>query len=119
MTQYQTIADTETVLRNDTIKLHSPDAFAGMHAADQLAADILDALAPMILPGVTTEELDDIVRQITLKSSAIPATLSYHDYQHSCCISINHMICHGIPSADQTLRDGDIVNIDVTPLLDN
>lgn len=118
MTQYQTVADTETVLRDGTIKLHGPGAVAGMRAAGRLAADILDALAPMVLPGVTTGELDDIVRRMTLEGGAVPATLGYRGYQHSCCISINHVVCHGIPSADRTLRDGDIVNIDVTPLLD-
>jgi methionyl aminopeptidase len=118
MTQYQTVADTETVLRDGTIKLHGPGAFAGMRSAGRLAADILDALAPMVLPGVTTGELDDIVRRMTLEGGAVPATLGYRGYQHSCCISINHVVCHGIPSADRTLRDGDIVNIDVTPLLD-
>jgi methionyl aminopeptidase len=118
MTQYQTVADNETVLRDGTIKLHGPGAFAGMRAAGRLAADILDALAPMVLPGVTTGELDDVVRRMTLEGGAVPATLGYRGYQHSCCISINHVVCHGIPSADRTLRDGDIVNIDVTPLLD-
>ena len=118
MTQYQTVADGETVLRDGTIKLHGPAAFAGMRAAGRLAAEILDALAPMVQPGVTTGELDDVVRRMTLEGGAVPATLGYRGYQHSCCISINHVVCHGIPSADRALRDGDIVNIDVTPLLD-
>ncbi len=117
MTQYQTIADNETVLRDGTIKLHGPGGFAGMRAAGRLAADILDAMVPLVRPGVSTGELDDAVRAMTLAGGAVPATLGYRGYAHSCCISINHVVCHGIPS-DKTLKDGDIVNIDVTPLLD-
>ena len=117
MTQYQTIADNETVLRDGTIKLHGPSAFDGMRAAGRLAAEILDAMVPLVQPGVTTGELDDVVRAMTLAGGAVPATLGYRGYAHSCCISINHVVCHGIPS-DKALKDGDIVNIDVTPLLD-
>jgi methionyl aminopeptidase len=117
MTQYQTIADNETVLRDGTIKLHGPSGFAGMRAAGRLAAEILDAMVPLVRPGVSTGELDDVVRAMTLAGGAVPATLGYRGYAHSCCISINHVVCHGIPSNKQ-LKDGDIVNIDVTPLLD-
>jgi len=117
MNLYQTIDSADTVLRDGTIKLHGPEGFAGMRAAGRLAADTLDALVPHVVPGVTTGELDDIVRQMTLDGGAVPATLGYRGYAHSCCISINHVVCHGIPS-DKTLKDGDIVNIDVTPLLD-
>jgi methionyl aminopeptidase len=118
MTQYQTLTDDDTVLRDGTIKLHGPEAFAGMRRAGRLAAEILDALVPLVQPGVTTQALDDVVRQMTLDGGAVPATLGYRGYTHSCCISINHVVCHGIPSAAKTLREGDIVNIDVTPLLD-
>src|SRR5574343_651599 len=83
----------------------------------RLAAETLDALVPLVQPGVTTAALDDFVRQFTLDNGAVPATMGYRGYAHSCCISINHVVCHGIPS-DKTLKDGDIVNIDVTPLLD-
>jgi methionyl aminopeptidase len=62
MTQYQTVADDEVVLRDGTIKIHGPAAFEGMRKAGRLAAEILDALAPMVLPGVTTGEIDDVVR---------------------------------------------------------
>jgi methionyl aminopeptidase len=117
MTQYQVVTGTETVLRDGTIKLHGPEGFEGMRRAGRLAAEILDALAPLVQPGVTTQYLDDIVRQMTLDGGAVPATLGYRGYTHSCCISINHVVCHGIPS-DKVLKDGDIVNIDVTPLLD-
>ena len=117
MNQYQTITGTETVLRDGTIKLHGPEGFEGMRRAGRLAAEILDALAPMVQPGVTTGEIDDVVRKMTLDGGAVPATLGYRGYAHSCCVSINHVVCHGIPG-DKALRDGDIVNIDVTPLLD-
>ncbi len=117
MNIYQTVDSSDTVLRDGTIKLHGPDGFAGMRAAGKLAAEILDALVPHVVPGASTGELDDIVRQMTIAGGAVPATLGYRGYAHSCCISINHVVCHGIPS-EKTLKDGDIVNIDVTPLLD-
>ena len=117
MTNYQTVTDTEIQLRDGTIKLHGPEAFAGMRKAGRLAAENLDALAPLVVPGVTTQALDDFVRQWTLDRGAVPATLGYRGYAHSCCISINHVVCHGIPS-DKALKEGDIVNIDVTPLVD-
>src|ERR1700709_2440149 len=117
MNQYQTVADNATVLRDGTIKLHGPEAFAGMRRAGRLAAETLDALAPLVRPGVSTRALDDVVRQMTLDGGALPATLGYRGFTHSCCISINHVVCHGIPS-EKTLKEGDIVNIDVTPLLD-
>jgi methionyl aminopeptidase len=118
MTQYQTLADGETVLRDGTIKLHGPAAFEGMRRAGKLAAEILDALVPIVQPGVTTGRIDEVVRQMTLDGGAVPATLGYRGYQHSSCVSINHVVCHGIPSEQKTLKEGDIVNIDVTPLLD-
>ncbi|TMM48786.1 type I methionyl aminopeptidase [Qipengyuania marisflavi] len=117
MTEYQMIDSDQTVYRDGTIKLHGPEGFDGMRKAGRLAADILDALVPMVQPGVTTASLDDTVRQMTLDAGAVPATMGYRGYAHSSCISINHVICHGIPS-DKALKDGDIVNIDVTPLLD-
>ena len=117
MMQYQTITGAETVLRDGTIKLHGPEGFEGMRRAGQLAAEILDAIAPMVQPGVSTAAIDDEVRRLTIAGGAVPATLGYRGYEHSSCLSINHVVCHGIPS-EKTLKDGDIVNIDVTPLLD-
>jgi len=117
MTQYQHVTGTDTVLRDGTIKLHGPEGFDGMRAAGRLAAEILDEMALRVQPGVSTEELDRVVREMTLDGGGVPATLGYRGYTHSCCISINHVVCHGIPSA-KTLKEGDIVNIDVTPLLD-
>ena len=118
MTEYMTMADTDAPpLRSGTIKLHGPEGFAGMRAAGRLAAEILDSLVPHVVPGVTTGELDAIVNRMTRDAGAVPATLGYRGYTHSCCISINHVVCHGIPG-DRALKDGDILNIDVTPLLD-
>jgi methionyl aminopeptidase len=117
MDQYQLIDGSETVYRDGTIKLHGPEGFEGMRRAGRLAAEILDALVDVVQPGVSTEHIDDFVRGMTLDGGAVPATLGYRGYQHSCCTSINHVVCHGIPSS-KTLKEGDIVNIDVTPLLD-
>ena len=117
MTTYVTADDTEVLPRDGTIKLHGPAGFVGMRKAGRLAASILDALVPMVQPGVTTAAIDDVVRAMTLAGGAVPATLGYRGYTHSCCISINHVVCHGIPSEGRVLKDGDIVNIDVTPLL--
>ena len=117
MTQYQTIVAGEPVARTGAIKLYGPEGFEGMRRAGRLAAEILDALSAHIVPGVSTEEIDRIVYDMTLAGGAVPATLGYRGYTHSCCISVNHVVCHGIPGP-KTIRDGDIVNVDVTPLLD-
>ena len=118
MTQYITVAaDDRVEARNGQIKLHGQEGVEGMRRAGRLAAEILDAIVPHVVPGVTTGELDDLVREHMLREGAVPATLGYRGYTHSCCISINHVVCHGIPG-DKTLKDGDIVNIDVTPQLD-
>jgi len=117
MTEYQHVTSDMSVYRDGSIKLHGPQGFAGMRKAGRLAAEILDALAPLVQPGASTEAIDSAVREMTLDGGAVPATMGYRGYAHSCCISINHVVCHGIPSS-RTLREGDIVNIDVTPLLD-
>lgn len=117
MTDYQTVGLDTLHARNGAIKLHGPEGFEGMRRAGLLSAEILDALVPLIVPGITTEEIDDVVRRMTLEAGAIPATLGYRGYTHSCCTSINHVICHGIPGP-KVLRDGDIVNVDVTSIVD-
>src|SRR6201991_1634407 len=117
MTSYVSVTADDVIERDGAIKLYDAAAFAGMHKAGRLAAEILDALMPHVVPGVSTEALDDIVRSMTLAGGAVPARLGYRGYTKSCCISINHVVCHGIPSA-KTLKEGDIVNIDVTPMLD-
>jgi methionyl aminopeptidase len=110
-------ADQVVIGRSGAIKLHGPAGFAGMRAAGRCAAEVLDALVPHVVPGVTTEEIDRIVLAEMRARGAIPATLHYRGYDKSCCTSINHVVCHGIPS-DRPLKDGDIVNVDVTPILD-
>ena len=117
MTNYVSVTGADTIERDGAIKLYDADAFAGMKRAGRLAAHILDVLAPHVVPGVSTRALDDVVRAETLAAGAVPGTLGYRGYTHSCCISINHVVCHGIPSP-KPLKDGDIVNIDVTPVLD-
>ncbi len=117
MTDY-VIAPTGTSgARTGAIKLHGPEAFEGMRRAGQLAAATLDAIVPHMRPGVTTAEIDRIVYRFIRDHDALPATLGYRGYTHSSCISINHVVCHGIPG-DKPLRSGDIVNVDVTPILD-
>jgi methionyl aminopeptidase len=103
--------------RSHVIKLHGPEGFEGMRRAGRIAAEILDALVPQVVPGITTGEIDAIVQRMTLEAGGVPATLGYRGYTKSCCTSINHVVCHGIPG-DKVLKDGDIVNIDVTPIVD-
>ncbi|TCD06896.1 type I methionyl aminopeptidase [Erythrobacteraceae bacterium CFH 75059] len=117
MTQYQIIEGDETAYRDGSIKLHGPDGFAGMRRAGRVAAEILDDLVTFIRPGVTTAAVDDRVRSLMLAAGAVPATLGYRGYGFSSCISINHVVCHGMPS-ERALKEGDIVNVDVTALLD-
>ncbi len=99
------------------IKLHGPDAFAGMRAAGRLAAEALDMIASYVKPGVTTDEIDRVCHEFIVAHGAVPAPLNYRGFPKSICTSINHVVCHGIPG-DRRLRDGDIVNIDVTVILD-
>ena len=99
------------------ITLHGPEAFAGMRKAGQMAAAALDMLVPHVVPGVSTLRLDDLVFNFAMDHGVIPATLNYRGYTHSICTSVNHVVCHGIPNP-KPLRDGDIVNIDVTLIVD-
>ena len=117
MTSYLTVDGAATTERTTAIKLHGPEGFAGMRAAGRLAAEVLDALAPHVTAGVETDELDRMVRELMLRRGGVPATLGYRGFTRSCCISINHVVCHGIPGP-RTLKDGDIANIDVTVILD-
>ena len=99
------------------IRLYGEDGFEGMRRAGQLAAAALDGVASLIKPGVATQEIDDYLRKFGDENSALPATLNYRGYTKSCCTSINHVVCHGIPN-DKPLKEGDIVNVDVTYILD-
>ena len=99
------------------IPLHGPEAFAAMLKAGQLAAQALDMLTEHVRPGVSTEHIDDLILAFALDHKALPATLNYRGYTKSSCTSINHVVCHGIPGP-KPLREGDIVNIDVTLIVD-
>jgi len=100
------------------IKIHGPEAFEGMRRAGRLAAETLDFITPYVQPGVTTGELDTLCHQFILERKAIPAPLGYRGFPKSICTSINHVVCHGIPSDKKRLENGDIINIDVTPIVD-
>ncbi len=99
------------------IRIHKPADFAGMHAAGHLAASILDRIAAHVFPGQTTAEIDRLITNMVEEGGATSATIGYRGYQHASCISVNHVVCHGIPG-DKMLKDGDILNIDVTVVLD-
>lgn len=99
------------------IKIHTPEDFEGMRKAGKLAAQTLDFIAPYVKPGVSTEDLDKLCHDFITDRGGICAPLNYRGFPKSICTSINHVVCHGIP-ADKTLKDGDIVNIDVTTIVD-
>jgi methionyl aminopeptidase len=99
------------------IKLHGAGAFEGMRKAGRLTAECLDMLAAEVAPGVSTERIDQLVREFAFDHKAMPATLMYRGYRKSTCTSLNHVVCHGIPS-EKPVKEGDIVNIDVTLILD-
>lgn len=102
--------------RTETITLHGPEAFAGMRAAGRLCAEVLDFITPYVQPGIATGELDRLCDEFTRAHGATSAPLGYRGYPKSTCISVNHVVCHGIPG-DKRLENGDIANIDVTVIL--
>jgi methionyl aminopeptidase len=113
-----TLTDTfDAPVRSHGIKLHTASDFEGMRAAGKLAAACLDMLVPYVQPGVITDELDRLSREFILDHGALPACLGYRGYTKTVCISPNHVVCHGIPGP-KPLREGDIVNIDVTVIVD-
>ncbi|KUP93723.1 type I methionyl aminopeptidase [Tritonibacter horizontis] len=101
----------------DGIHIYEQADFAGMHAAGAVAARILDDIAAHVHVGQTTGELDRLITQMIEEAGVTSATIGYKGYQHASCISINHVVCHGIPG-DKKLKDGDILNIDVTVIVD-
>lgn len=103
-------------LTKDGITLHDKSDFDGMRASGQLAARTLDMIAEHVKVGVSTLELDTIIHDYIEANGATSATVGYRGYQHASCISLNHVVCHGIPS-DKRIKDGDILNIDVTCIL--
>lgn len=116
MTAY--IEAAQAPLKNTgAIKIYNEDDFAGMRKASQVTAKCLDELSHLIKPGVTTQEIDDFVYQFGVENNAYPATLNYRGFTKSCCTSINHVVCHGIPN-EKPLREGEIINVDVTYVID-
>jgi methionyl aminopeptidase len=103
--------------RDTKIKLHGPEAFAGMARAGRLVAEALDLLVDEVKPGVTTEALDRFVHDFAMDHGAVPAPLNYRGFPKSICTSLNHVVCHGIPGP-RALKEGDILNIDVTLIVD-
>ncbi|KAA8611113.1 type I methionyl aminopeptidase [Salipiger aestuarii] len=118
-------------LTRDGIRIHDTEDFDGMRRAGAVAAQILDDLVPHVVPGQTTGGLETVIRDLIKASGSTSATVGYKGYQHASCISVNHVVCHGIPGSkilkwkndshdrvDDTLLDGDILNIDVTVIVD-
>jgi methionyl aminopeptidase len=99
------------------IHIHTPADFEGMRRAGRLAAETLDYITPYVEPGITTDALNTLCHDFIIQHKAIPAPLNYHGFPKSICTSVNHVICHGIPGPKK-LMNGDILNIDVTVILD-
>ncbi|RWR27428.1 type I methionyl aminopeptidase [Sinirhodobacter populi] len=113
----QTTTAKGIVGRYGEIPLYGEEGFEGMRRAGRLSALALDMLVDAVKPGVTTLELDKLASEFARDHGAIPANVGYHGFQHTLCTSINHVVCHGIP-AERELRDGDIINIDITLIID-
>ncbi|WP_207102253.1 type I methionyl aminopeptidase [Paracoccus shandongensis] len=104
-------------ITKEGIRIHAREDFAGMHKAGAVASQILDEVGPLVRPGVTTGALDDFITRRVQELGVTSATIGYRGYEHASCISVNHVVCHGIPG-DKILADGDILNIDVTVIVD-
>jgi len=111
------VTDNGGRVTKDGIRIYQQSDFAGMHAAGKLAAEILDKVAALVVPGVTTGELDKFIEDYVNDAGAVSATIGYKGYKHASCISVNHVVCHGIPG-DKRIKDGDVLNIDVTVIVD-
>ncbi|UDL94688.1 MULTISPECIES: type I methionyl aminopeptidase [Lichenihabitans] len=110
-------ATTAPSRKNGQIKLHGPAAFEAMRKAGRLTAEALDLLVDLVKPGVTTNELEASMFEFAMDHGAYPASLDYRGFTKGICTSINHVVCHGIPD-EKPLREGEIVNIDVTLIVD-
>ena len=110
-------ADTGKVPRWNESRVKSPEIIERMRTACSLAADILRQAGEFVKPGITTNDIDVLVHDLTIEAGAYPSPLNYHGYPKSVCTSVNEVICHGIPDST-VLRDGDIINLDVTCYLD-
>jgi len=109
--------ETRARITREGIRIYEDADFAGMAKAGQVAAEILDLVAPLVQPGATTGAIDDFIREEIARRGVTSATIGYKGYQHASCISVNHVVCHGIPGA-KVLADGDILNVDVTVIVD-
>ena len=108
---------TASKFTSEGIELHKPADFEAMRKAGKLAAETLDMIGPYVVPGVTTEALNQLCHDYITKRGGIPAPLGYKGFPKSICTSVNHVVCHGIPG-DKVLNEGDIINIDVTTIVD-
>ena len=119
METYVDVAAGEAVppIRTDQIRLYGADAFEGMRRAGQLTAACLDGVWDVVEAGRPLSDIDDFVADFAARNDATPATLHYRGYGYSCCTSLNHVVCHGFPR-ERKLKGGDIVNVDVTLILD-
>jgi methionyl aminopeptidase len=119
-----TLDETRGRITRDGIRIYEDADFAGMRAAGRVVAEILDMVAPLVKPGVTTGELDDFIRAEVDRRGVVSATIGYKGYQHASCISVNQVVCHGIPGAkipgrsSDVIQDGDILNVDVTVIVE-
>jgi len=118
------VEDSRGRVTKDGIRIYQDVDFAGMREAGRVAAEILDMVGPLVAPGVTTGSLDDFIREEIERRGVVSATIGYKGYQHASCISVNHVVCHGIPGSkvpgrsNDVLLAGDIINIDVTVIVD-
>jgi methionyl aminopeptidase len=104
--------------RSAQVKLHDAREFDGMRRAGRLAAQTLDFVGPYVRPGIATGELDRLCHDFIVTRGAIPAPLGYRGFPKSICTSVNHVVCHGIPDERKILAEGDILNVDITVILD-
>ena len=109
--------ETRARITREGIRIYEDADFAGMAKAGRVAAEILDLVAPLVKPGTTTGAIDDFIREEIARRGVTSATIGYKGYQHASCISVNHVVCHGIPGA-KVLANGDILNVDVTVIVD-
>ena len=109
-------AGKELYFQKYSIRLKEEKDINGIRKAGRLALDTLDLVESQIRPGITTDDINTLVHDFTIKNGAIPAPLNYRGFPKSVCVSVNNVICHGIPE-ERVLKDGDIVNVDVTPIL--
>lgn len=108
-----------SAMRGSQVTIKTPAQQEQMRTAGRLAADVLDMIGPYVVPGVTTDELNARCHDYIVNvQGAVPAPLNYRGFPKSICTSVNHVVCHGIPSPDKRLKQGDIVNVDITVIKD-